>query len=80
MLRITAAAEQSLVLEGRLVGEWVTELQRMLRQRPYLQLDLSQVRFVDAAGVALLRRLQSEGVVLSSPSPFVAELLNSRPT
>jgi hypothetical protein len=82
MLRITTRLADEgacLVLEGRLIGDWVAELESAAAHHsPPLHLDLLQVRFVDARGLALLHRLRSEGVVLRALSPFVAALLETR--
>lgn len=82
MLRITtnlATEEPCLILEGRLIGDWVAELEAAVEGRSEpLHLDLSCVRFVDARGLALLHRLQSEGAVFQAVSPFVGALLNTR--
>lgn len=82
MLRITPstkpAVAMELVLEGRLAGPWVAELQTAVSAADPsgLHLDLSGVRFVDAEGLTLLLRLRDQGVVLHAVSPFVHELLN----
>ena len=82
MLRITtkcATEKPCLVLEGRLIGDWVGELEAAMEgHSELLHLDLSRVRFVDARGLALLQRLQYEGAVFQAVSPFVAALLNTR--
>lgn len=69
------------VLEGRLVGPWVAELQAAVMAAGSLpgrvHLDLSGVHFVDAQGLTLLHRLQDQGVVLQTLSPFIQELLNT---
>lgn len=82
MLRITtekSAEGVRLIIEGRLVGPWVEELQTTVITAGALsesvQLDLSDVHFVDAEGLALLSFLQREGVRLFKVSPFVQELL-----
>lgn len=69
----------TLQLAGRLVGEWVEELRRacepILARGDSLAVDLSEVSFVDQAGVELLRWLRGREAVLSNCSGFVAELL-----
>jgi ABC-type transporter Mla MlaB component len=82
MLRITpqtnanAAAGVCFVLEGRLVGPWVAELRKAARSvEGPLRLDLAGVHFVDAEGLALLRRLRKAGATLRNAAPFVQELL-----
>ncbi|MCA1957438.1 MAG: hypothetical protein LDL14_02765 [Nitrospira sp.] len=74
MLKITGrycAGESSisLVLEGRLAGPWVEELDkcwcRLSRsQQRTAVIDLVGVTFIDAAGKTLLDRLWREGATL----------------
>jgi hypothetical protein len=82
MLRITRHDLNTdttlLALEGRLVGPWVALLRRECHSLTSVTLDLAGVGFVDAAGLALIRRLQARGAELRSPSPFLAELLKHR--
>ena len=68
-----------LKLEGRVVGPWVTELQKSCEEvltegRP-LKLHLGDVEFMDARGVELLSSLRSRGVSLLECPPFAAEQL-----
>jgi hypothetical protein len=80
MLRITRSAgegpaEETLKLEGKLVGPWVAALRETCGgSRP--RLDLGAVEFVDAAGLALLRELIAGGATLASCSALVAEMLH----
>lgn len=84
MLRITQLADRDSVstlrLEGKLLGLWVEELARFCSELPCssntVRLDLTAVTFVDEPGVALLRELQTRGVMLSGCSQLVAELLH----
>ncbi|MCP9451399.1 MAG: hypothetical protein NNA23_01810 [Nitrospira sp.] len=74
MLKITGryrVGEESisLIVEGRLTGPWVSELDTCWRQLSTSQrrtavIDLSDVTFIDDAGKMLLRRLWSEGATL----------------
>ena len=70
-------------LHGRIGGAWVNELrdccERALETSQPLQLDLQNVTFIDRDGVALLRSLWSQLVILRS-SLFAAELLKPLPT
>ena len=76
MLKITEqrGPEQdsvSLVLEGRLTGPWVEELNAVCRQMPVRRqrcavIDLSGVTFIDAGGKALLARLWKQGAKLQA--------------
>jgi anti-anti-sigma regulatory factor len=67
-------------VEGRLVGAWVPELQRVAEERltagAAMALDLTGLEFADGAGAALLRALRDRGVSLVGPSPFVALLVD----
>jgi len=71
----------TLVLEGRLVGPWVQELQRSceepLGSMAGLTLDLGTVSFVDRDGIELLRSLAERHVGLTNCSAFVAEQLKA---
>lgn len=74
MLKITAqhgggTDSISLILEGRLAGPWVEELQACWRelsakQRSRAMIDLIGVTFIDAGGKALLAKLWQEGAAL----------------
>jgi hypothetical protein len=82
MLRITCAphneSHPSVKLEGKLLEAWVTQVDDLFPPSdiaPLPRLDLADVTFVDAAGVALLRQLLHRGVQLNPCSPYVAELL-----
>lgn len=87
MLRITpvekASAEILLIVEGRLVGPWVAELETAAigagSIAGFVSIDISAVSFVDARGLKLLHRLMGQGVALQAVSPFVQELLNTNP-
>ena len=86
MLRITAHVYSGtgvrLILEGRLIGPWIKELEAaVIGSRSVcdsIRLDMSGVRFADEQGLSLLRRLISENVVLERVSPFIQELLTTR--
>jgi anti-anti-sigma regulatory factor len=83
MLKISEikSAPPSVVLhlEGRIVGPWVDELRQVCAQHLLeghrLQLQLADVEFMDAEGVALLASLRSRGVTFVDAPPFVAEQL-----
>jgi ABC-type transporter Mla MlaB component len=74
MLKITgqrdaALGSMSLILEGRLAGPWVEELnsywREMLVNKPNCtMIDLTGVTFIDANGKALLTRLWQQGAEL----------------
>ena len=73
MLKITQQIKSDiiiLVLEGRLTGPWVRELELCWRsadgtpQIHPIRVDLSSVTFIDAEGKALLTRMCREGAQL----------------
>jgi anti-anti-sigma regulatory factor len=74
MLKITkhrdvGSESVSLMLEGRLAGPWVEELETCWRQMAtntpsHRVIDLTGVTFVDADGKALLTRLWQQGAEL----------------
>ncbi len=81
MLRITtvesAKAGVRLHVEGRLTGRSVEELRQScdfhaLGKGVALILDLADVSFADAQGIALLSHLKSLGVALLNLVPFLA--------
>jgi hypothetical protein len=83
MLRITvvesSARAVTLRVEGRVAGPWVEELRTTcnLHTGPdpvQLCLELEDVSYVDAAGVACLKELREQGVGLFRVSPFLTEL------
>ena len=88
MLKISQAGKANhsvtLKLEGRVVGPWVGELCQVCE--PHLsggrkvKLDLSDVSFADASGVAALSNFKSRGVAFTNCSPFVAEQLKGPTT
>ena len=66
-------------LEGKLVGPWVEELQRLsdeaLSQQKTVSLDLERVWFVDSHGVTVLRDLARRQVSQVNCSQFVTQQL-----
>jgi ABC-type transporter Mla MlaB component len=82
MLRITRQdhpSETTLQLEGRLTSVELMALDEAWRtcvsQRRRVVIDLAGVRFVDAAGAAVLRALRQGPIELTGCSAFVRELL-----
>jgi RNA polymerase sigma-70 factor, ECF subfamily len=86
MMRVTRIAAddggEALRVEGRLTHETAEELrmacEAVLAGGSALGLDVSGLRFVDAAGVSLLRGLERRGTRLGGRSGFVGELLRER--
>ena len=83
MLKITATRTEiagTLKVEGRLAGQWVGELSRAAAEAhanaTRVVLDLGDVTFVDAEGIALLRTLRGRGFTLADCSSFVASLID----
>ncbi len=85
MLKISQAGvpnhSVTLKLEGRVVGPWVEELRRIcepfLAKKGILKLDLAEVSYADAEGVAALNGFKSRGVILWNCSPFVEQQIKS---
>ena len=80
MLRITTEENDSVTrfrLEGKLVGDWVRELERCWirfkhdgRTRRFA-VNLNSVSFIDAKGAALLEAMVHEHVELEANNPFM---------
>jgi anti-anti-sigma regulatory factor len=85
MLKITEKNYQDNVvqldLEGKIIGEWVDELNsvcnRYLESRRELILNLSHVNFVNEQGVAILNDLSRRSVRLTDCSLFLKALLEN---
>ena len=83
MLRITvtqSSTSSQLKLEGQVSGPEVEELRRLCRElshngQTHLILELSGVSFIDSEGIALVRQLTGQKVVVTNYSSFIAELL-----
>lgn len=67
----------SFVLEGKLVGPWVKELETSWEgafaasPNRMMLVDLADVSFIDAEGRALLARMRRQGVKLSSQGVLI---------
>ena len=84
MLRITVVESSkvavTLRVEGRIMGPWVEELRTACNVHTFpddvqVSLELADISFADAAGIALLKELRNRGVGLVSTSPFLTEQL-----
>jgi len=84
MLRITrqpGVGNDTLLLEGKLMKEWLEELGRVLehaRGVP-LALDLSGLSYLDADAARYLRACRKRGITLVSASAFVKALIDPAP-
>ena len=67
----------SFVLEGKLIGPWVTELEKYWQSAVAgnptraMLVDLADVTFVDSDGRALLSRMREKGVRLLSTGVLI---------
>lgn len=83
MLRITQVSEDSdqvcLKVEGRVIGDWVSELDRTcgscLSQSREVTLDMSDVTYIDRQGVETLKRILGEKVRLTGTTLLIQALL-----
>ena len=65
-------------LEGSLEADVVSELEHVICQGSWpVRLELSELRSVDAAGLAALRRLRAAGAPIVGASPYIRLLLGS---
>jgi hypothetical protein len=68
-------------LAGQLRGEWVGELQRLcaqlLQSGRRVEIEMTDVSFVDDAGIRLIRGLSGDRVSLVNCALFVAEQLRA---
>ena len=82
MLRITtddSVPTRRLIVEGRLKGNNVAELERSCAAEPgAVSLDLSNLIHVDEQGLRLLSALQGAGNELLNASPFIRMLLEQQ--
>jgi anti-anti-sigma regulatory factor len=85
VLRITRVIEgpswTTLRVEGRIVTQWVSLLERecwlALEDNRRVRLDLSSVTFIDSRGVAVLRRLGAKEFEVINCPEFIEELLRT---
>lgn len=88
MLRISGpevtADQTKLRLDGKLIGDWVSELrllcEAILKKGQQIEIDCSGVCFIDNDGIALMQMLQGKGVVLVECSRFIELQLRTKPT
>ena len=84
MLRITTMDKgevTALHLEGSLTAVWVDELERVWTETSAvdparkLQIDVTDVEFVDEKGKVLLERMLLEGAELHPSNPFMTSIV-----
>jgi anti-anti-sigma regulatory factor len=81
MLRITqspAVQITTLNLEGKLLEPWIEEVRTAVadaRARGVVRLNLDELRYMDHAGVELLRGLRKDGIELTGGSALIQGLL-----
>ena len=84
MLRIYIHDEvpvTSIVIEGKLIGPWVKELEKCweslvaARARKSMVVDLAQVTFIDSDGRALLTRMRRKGARLLSSGVLINSIV-----
>ena len=87
MLRITrteTSAEEKWILQGRLVGLWVSELRRCWKKTHSTDnnrtciVDLNDVTFIDTNGERLLRTMSKQGVQFIASGIYIKHLLQER--
>lgn len=87
MLKITRTetpAEEKWILQGRLVGLWVSELRRTWKEthRTGVDLkcvvDLNEVTFIDKKGERLLQTMSKEGAQFIATGLYIRHLLQLR--
>jgi anti-anti-sigma regulatory factor len=87
VLRITideTSTEKRWILQGRLVGLWVSELRRTWKKthRPENNLpcvvDLKDVTFIDEKGVRLLRAMSKQGAQFVATGIYIKHVLQQR--
>jgi ABC-type transporter Mla MlaB component len=85
LLRISRVVDRSswttLRVEGRIVAEWVSVLERecqlALQEKRPVRLDLSGVTFIDCRGVAALRQFDGNDLEIINCAEFIRELLRT---
>ena len=87
MLKITRTetlAEEKWILQGRLVGLWVSELRRCWKKTHRTDdnlkciVDLNEVTFVDRKGERLLQTMSKEGAQFIASGLYIKHVLQQR--
>ncbi|HWO35874.1 MAG TPA: hypothetical protein VNO32_44350 [Candidatus Acidoferrum sp.] len=89
MLRITRTEtpdEEKWILQGRLVGLWVSELRRTWKETHRTDdnlkciVDLKEVTFVDKKGERLLKTISKQGAQFIATGVYIKHMLQQRRT
>jgi anti-anti-sigma regulatory factor len=80
LLRIIETFTDGIVtiqFHGRLAGAWLDEARSTISKHAVasLRLDLTELRYADAAGIELLRSFQRKGIHITSHSPYSTALV-----
>jgi anti-anti-sigma regulatory factor len=82
--RTETPGEERWILQGRLVGLWVSELRRSWKKthraddKRRCVVDLNEVTFIDKKGEAILRTMSKQGVQLIATGIYIKHLLQER--
>lgn len=88
MLRVTryvhAPSITTLKVEGRIVEDWVIVLKQAvdaaLQSEQRLELDFTDIGFIDEAGINMLRDLPRDNLSIVHCPHFIQTLLDQKPT
>jgi anti-anti-sigma regulatory factor len=84
--RTETPAEEKWILQGRLVGLWVSELRRNWKKahraddRRRCVVDLNEVTFIDKNGETLLRTMSKQGAQFIATGIYIKHVLQQRCT
>jgi anti-anti-sigma regulatory factor len=87
VLKITideTPTEKRWILQGRLVGLWVSELRRTWKKTHRLEnnrpcvVDLNDVTFIDEKGVRLLRAMSKQGAQFVATGLYIKHVVQQR--
>jgi anti-anti-sigma regulatory factor len=84
--RTETSAEEKWILQGRLVGLWVSELRRSWKKTHRADnnrkcvVDLNEVTFIDKNGETLLRTMSKQGAQFIATGIYIKHVLQQRCT
>jgi hypothetical protein len=84
--RTETPAEERWILQGRLVGLWVSELRRSWKKTHRADdkrrciVDLNEVTFIDKKGEAFLRTISKQGAQFIASGIYIKDVLQQRCT